>query len=762
VKITELKDSWIFIKDENKVYKGDEIAGGEVITIPHCFNAVDGQSGNGMFKDNCCYQKKMILNQEELSQYHYLEIGAASLVSEVYVNGSLAGSSRNGFSMFRVFLNPYLKEGDNLISIYVDNSRKEDVYPLMADFSFYGGLYREVKWITASHLHFDLMDHSLDGIYLTQKSLGSNTFELQVSGKIIHELAEKTDCEISITLLDKNKNIVMSRIEKCTVVDEIKWQVTEIIDNPQLWQGIEDPYLYEAHVKLCKNHEMLEERILEIGFRTIEITPDKGVFLNGKPIKFNGVSRHQDFAGVGNALTKAEMELDLKLIQEIGANTIRLSHYQHHDYFYTLCDRAGLLVWAEIPFISVPTTADKENKNAKEQLECLIKQAYNHSSIYCWGVQNEITIAIENEQIYDLVQELADLARQLDHSRVITQANIHSVANESKLNEITDLVGYNLYYGWYYKEMKELGSRLDDFHTARPDIPVMVTEYGVDTNPNYHSYDPTVKDYTEEYQLLFQDNALKTFRERDFVLGGYVWSMFDFGSEIRNEGGVKGKNQKGLVTIDRKLKKDSFYLCKAYWSKEKFVKLAGSRFVNRHKEFNDIVILSNIENNKLYVNGAFVSEVNHKEPMKTIHFVPLKPGENKILVEAIDVDGKHYRDEMVLILTKEKDPNYVIQKVEDKTTVTNWFQKFDLSNVQEIALKDGYYSTFDTIEELYKQEEAKAVFQKYFSDLAENPQMQAMRGLMTIDSMSKRSRFNIPKELLTVINRELNEIKKVN
>ncbi|MBC2478434.1 glycoside hydrolase family 2 TIM barrel-domain containing protein, partial [Clostridium beijerinckii] len=401
-----------------------------------------------------------------------------------------------------------------------------------------------------------------------------------------------------------------------------------------------------------------------------------------------------------------------------------------------------------------------ENTNAKEQLERLIKQAYNHSSIYCWGVQNEITIAIENEQIYEMVKELAVMAKELDSSRFIAQANIHSVANESALNELTDFVGYNLYYGWYYKEMQDLGTRLDDFHKARPNVPVMVTEYGVDTNPKLHSYNPTVKDYTEEYQLLFQNNALKTFNERPFVLGGYVWAMFDFGSEIRNEGGEKGRNQKGLVTIDRKLKKDSFYLCKAYWSKENFVKLAGERFVNRHEEMNDIVVLSNIKYIKLYVNDEFVGEINSSEPMKKFEAVKLALGENKIKAEAFDEAGNVYIDEMLLKHVKEADESYVLKKPEEQTHVTNWFQKFDLSNVQEVAIKEGYYSTFDTIEELYKDEEAKVVFKKYFGDLAESQQFKVMMGLMTIDSMSKRSRFNIPKELLTVINTELNVIPK--
>ncbi|WP_326512775.1 glycoside hydrolase family 2 protein [Clostridium intestinale] len=751
MKTININDNWLFIKDKNV---------SETVTLPHCFNGIDGQSGNGMFKGECCYQKSLNISEEELEKFIFLEIGAASLVSKVYVNGELAGESSCGFSMYRVFLTPFLKAGENTISIKVDNSRNDTVYPLMADFSFYGGLYRDVSLIISENLHFDLMDNSRDGIYLTQKGLSEGKFELKINGKIINELAEAKDVKVDFKLINKEEEIVYMKVIDVNVSKEESFELLETINDVIVWQGVENPYLYKAQIELVYDGQICDKRVIEIGFRKVEITQDKGVFLNGKAIKLNGVSRHQDFDGIGNALTKEHMELDMSIIKEVGANSVRLSHYQHDDYFYTLCDREGILAWAEIPFISVPTTADKENKNAKDQLERLIKQAYNHSSIYCWGVQNEITIAIENEKIYEMVKELATIARELDSSRFIAQANIHSVANESPLNDITDFVGYNLYYGWYYKEMKDLAIRLDEFHNVRPNIPVMVTEYGVDTNPDLHSYNPTVKDYTEEYQLLFQNNALKTFNEREFILGGYVWAMFDFGSEIRNEGGKKGRNQKGLVTIDRKIKKDAFYLCKAYWSKELFVKLAGSRFVNRHEELNDIVVLSNVENIKLYVNGKFVDELNDKEPMKKFSNVKLELGKNIVRVEAIDNNKNIYTDEITLNRTKEADESYVLKKPETTTHVTNWFQKFDLTDVQEVTLKEGYYSTFDTLDELYKNEDSKAVFKKYFGDIAESDQMSAMRGLMTIDSMSKRSRFNIPKELLSVINKELNVIPK--
>lgn len=542
--------------------------------------------------------------------------------------------------------------------------------------------------------------------------------------------------------------------------NEAKFNIRSEIANPILWDGVDQPYLYTVEVSVVIEGEVCDSRHVAIGFRTVEATTEQGLLLNGKPVKINGVCRHQDFADVGNAITKMHMDEDMALIREIGANSLRLAHYQHDDYFYSLCDRYGLLVWAEIPFISIPSTKDPENHNAEEQLEKLIKQAYNHCSIYCWGVQNEITIAVETEQTYKTIRKLEALAKQLDPSRLTVQANINGVENESIINSFTDLIGYNLYYGWYYGEIKDLQDRLDEFHQAQPKIPVFVSEYGVDTNPKYHSYTPGVQDYTEEYQLLFHHNALEAFDKRSFVVGGYVWNMFDFGSANRKEGGETGKNLKGLVTIDRKIKKDAFYLYKAYWSKVPFVHLAGRRFVNRHQELNDIVILSNLHHVKVYLNHILLTEIKSGAPMKIIKDVPLITGENYVKVEATDELGVIHTDEIVLHHAAEIDESYTHVKPEKAKNVVNWFEKFDLSNAEPIELKEGYYSTFDTIEDLYSNEEAKTVYLKYFEDMANNPFFEVMRGVMSIQKMSQLVQLGIVPELVAVIDKELNAIKK--
>jgi beta-galactosidase len=753
-------ENWSFTSDDLPGYRNNKYTEGQVVTFPHSFNAFDNQGGDSFFRGKCWYQKTLLITSEDLSKHIFLEIGAASLQSEVYLNGNLIKKNKTGYSLYRAHLNPYLEVGENLISIAVDNSEDNRVYPLMADFNFYGGIYRDVNLIFTENLHFDLLDHSRDGIYITNEKIANNIFTMKISGNIINECDEEVDAQIKMKLINQDQNIIFEKLLSTKVLHQHQFEIKEDVEDPILWNGMENPYLYTFEATILINDIEVDKRVLSTGFRTVEITPDSGVYLNGSPIKLNGVSRHQDFHLVGNALTKAHMDQDMELIKEIGSNSIRLAHYQHDDYFYTLCDEAGLLVWAEIPFISVPTTSDESNQNAKDQLEALIKQTQNHVSVYCYGVQNEITIAVEDERIYEMTKELEVFAKELAPTHYSAQANIYSVDNTSPLNEITDFIGYNLYYGWYYGELMDLGKRLDEFHKEKPNIPVMVTEYGVDTNIKFHSYEPKVKDYTEEYQLLFHNNALKTIEEREFVLGGYQWNMFDFGSAMRDEGGMKGINQKGLVTFDRKVKKDAFYLYKAYWSKEPFVKIAGSRFLKRHQKNNDIVVLSNLVTLKLYRNGELISQVESSAPMTTFKSVEFSAGENLIEVQGLTVDGTIFKDEALFHYQNEPEVEYTYVNEVRKKHVTNWFEKFDLTSVEEIELKDGYYSTFDTIETLLNNNETKEVIFKYFEKTFDHPRFRAMKGLITIENMAKIKSAGIPQELLLVINKELNTIKK--
>lgn len=756
-----LNDQWIFTRKNESNYAKHPIQEGEAVALPHCWNDVDGQgSEEPYYRGACWYQRTLNITAEMADKHHYLEIGAAGNIGQVYVNGSLAGESRCGYAMFRLPLTPYLQVGENLISIQVSNSNHNDVYPLLADFTFYGGLYRYVKLVTADELHFDLMDGSRDGVYVTPVHKQDGSYEVTVHGQLIHEASSPVEARIQVQVLDHENQVVLELVTELSLEKEAPFRLSGILAHPILWDGIEQPYLYSAEITVSSEGMVRDSRTVEIGFRTVEVTSDRGLLLNGKPIKLNGVCRHQDFGGVGNAITREHMDTDMALIREVGANSIRLAHYQHDDYFYSLCDRHGLLVWAEIPYISIPSTKDPESRNAFEQLEKLIKQAYNHASIYCWGVQNEITIAVETEETRQTIQRLVKAAKQWDPSRYTAQANINGVENSSVINSYTEVLGYNLYYGWYYGEIKDLGIRLDEFHRDRPETPVLVSEYGVDTNPRFHSYSPEVKDYTEEYQLRFHQNALEAFESRVFVLGGYVWNMFDFGSASRNEGGEIGKNLKGLVTLDRTLRKDAFYLYKAHWSKEPFVHMTGRRFVNRHRESNDITVLSNVGLIRFYLNGNLLTENNEAGPVRTIRDVRLTEGENVLRVEGFDSKGQMYTDEMLLHRVPEQDSAYIHVKEEQTAHVVNWFERFDLSGAEEVELKQGYYSTFDTIEALYSNEAAKGVFLKYFSHVTHHPFFEVTKGVMSIEKMAQLEFYHIPPELLPVINKELNVIRK--
>lgn len=746
---TMINSDWHFRK-ENGAW--------EDVVIPHTWNGKDGQDGTGMWRGKGIYEKEVSFSEDELKKVLYLEIGAASLVSSVYLNQHHVYTNTCPYSMYRVPINEYIKSGKNMLSVEVDNSYNDKVYPHMADFSFYGGLYRNISIIEAENIHFDYLDGSRDGIYVTAEQVVDKTWNLNVRGKIISEEVEGKVI-VCCKLMDKENIICQDKIE-IYVMEQSFFSVDMVVLDPHLWDGIEDPYLYQVIIEIKAGGKVFDERKIPFGFRNIQITAEQGCFLNGKHIKIRGVARHQDFGDMGYAITEKEMERDMALLQEMGANSVRLSHYQHDDYFYRLCDENGILVWAEVPFISTPPTCSEAFDNIKEQMERLVKQCYNYCSIYCWGVQNELSATGENEALYDYVREMEQFVKKLDSTRYTAEANIYSVANTSILNQLTDLVGYNLYYGWYYKTIPDLQIRLDEFHKECPNVPLLITEYGVDTNPAYHSYNPSVKDYSEEYQLEFCHNAIRAYEEREFVTGSYVWNMADFGSENRDEGGRKGQNMKGLVTIDRRLKKDAFYLYKAYWAKEPFVKLTGSRFVNRHQEENRIMVLSNLPILQLLVNGRLTDSKENPEPVVYFQVRLFKMGENEIKVKGFDENGKLYEDSMILNRVTESDISYIAEKKDNRAVVTNWFEKFDLSDTTEVIIDENAYSTRDTIGTLLADDRTKVILEKYMEFLLTDSRFIRAKH-MTVDALFGLGGLALPKELALVLNRELNQIKKV-
>ena len=470
-----------------------------------------------------------------------------------------------------------------------------------------------------------------------------------------------------------------------------------------------------------------------------------------------GVGKHQDYAKKGNAISISDIENDLDIILRMGVNSIRATHYQHADDFYSLCDEKGILVWAEIPVISAINQSEEANLNAKEQLTYLISQVRNHTCVYCYGVQNEVCMVTKNEYSFKLVRELASLAKELDPSRFTAQANEYTTENDCIINSYTDIIGYNLYYGWYYGNMEELGPRLDAIHEANPSKLLILTEYGVDTNPQIHSSMPERNDYSEEYQLLYSKNALDTIKSRPWLGGSYAWVMFDFGSSMRDEGGKRGQNQKSLVTIDRKIFKDAYYLYQACWSKEKFIHIAGKRYINRAEELTDIYVLSNLKNIVLNLNGSSYKAFSD-DGIATFR-VPLRVGENKITAYAFE--NPEFKDTILINRVLKTDKSYVIEKKEERSTAVNWFENVDVENIVGMnkPLRPEGYTIDDRICDIFSSKKAKEIFMKYFAFLTESSRFDETSPL-TLKKILDFSHVSISDNVKNKINHEFNMIDK--
>ena len=493
--------------------------------------------------------------------------------------------------------------------------------------------------------------------------------------------------------------------------------------------------------------ETLDEVELETGFRDIKMTADRGLFLNGEHIKINGVAKHQDFKGCFNAVSRENIQKDFELIDEIGANSVRLSHYQHPQYTYELADKKGYLVWAEIPMLKM-TDNEELKADAEEQLRELILQNIHHPSIYCWGIQNEIGMFKDTDFMHEELRKMQQLSHELDPSRLVTAANLYTVKFRSKLNSVTDMIGYNIYFGWYYGEMQDYRDYLDRFHSERPEMPLGVSEYGVDANIRLHSEVPMVRDYSEEYQALYHETVYPIFESRDYLYGSYVWNMFDFHSGLRKEGGQENINAKGLVSYDRNIRKDAFYYYKAKWSQEKFIHICSGRFVNRAKERIDIKVYTNLMEAELFVDGInFGHGRNDGNGRIIFSDVPLHEGENRIKAAA-----EGLQDECVFVRVDSEDESYRLPDDNAGQAVKNWFLS------EDDVVREGYFSIKDTANDILENPDARAVLEKHLPSLVKFMTEKDVIPLgLSMQSIISR---DIPEGLdLKELNRELNQIK---
>ena len=621
------------------------------VELPHTWNAKDGQDGgNDYYRGTLVYDNHFAKPKfTEEKECVYLQFHGINASANVILNGESVCRHDGGYSTFRVDVTDKLQE-DNSIAIEVDNSVNDRVYPQKADFTFYGGIYRDIEILIVKKEHFDLDYYGGPGIKYTT-TVSEKDADVNVV-TYINEAAKEAGAKVVVELLDDSGNVI---------ADGEGQDVTLHISNVHLWDGLEDPYLYEIKATLVKNGTEVDEISCNCGVRTFEFSPVDGFHLNGRPYPLHGVSRHQDYKGIGNAIGKEQHDRDMELIREVGANTIRLAHYQHDQYFYDLCDKVGMIVWAEIPYISEHLA--NGNENTISQMKELIVQNYNHPSIVVWGVSNEITISGRKyrKQMLENHHVLNDLCHKMDPTRLTTLACYAVCHPFHPVSKITDLVGWNLYLGWYVPFLWLNDLWISFYHLVYPKRCLCYSEYGAEGMPNLHSKRPKRGDNSEEYHSKYHEYMLECFKRHPYMWAHYYWNMFDFAADARNQGGEPGMNHKGLITFDRKTKKDAFYLYKAYWNKkDKFIYIAGKRYEFRSGEKQTITVYSNLDEVSLYHNGKLVETKKGEHVFK---FNIVLEDQNKLEAKAGD-----YTDSAAIYKVGVERPEYRLSKGDS----SNW------------------------------------------------------------------------------------------
>ena len=746
--IISLNEGWQFSKNVSAAsHNGDVIA----VNLPHSWNATDGQDGgNDYFRGACLYTKTIERAELPEADRYYLEICGANSSADVYLNGEHKAHHDGGYSTWRVDITDSVTDKCE-VAIVVDNSPNETVYPQMADFTFYGGLYRNVNLIAVNNTHFDLDYYGGPGIKVTPIVDGTDAnVEIEVF------ITNKQEGDVVVySILDKNGETVASITSSDT-------KVNLSVENAHLWNGRIDPYLYTATAVIVRNGEELDDVKARFGVRTFKIDPELGFILNGKEYPLRGVSRHQDRLGIGNALLPCHHEEDIELIMEVGATTIRLAHYQHDQYFYDLCDERGLVIWAEIPYISKHMPTGRENTIS--QMKELVTQNYNHPSIVVWGLSNEITISGSNPDLIENHTILNDMVHEMDKTRLTTIAAVSMAKIDDPYLHISDVVSYNHYFGWYGGETSMNGPWFDKFHATYPNTPIGCSEYGCEAL-NWHSSTPFQGDYTEEYQSYYHEELIKQLFTRKYLWATHVWNMFDFGADARAEGGENGQNHKGLVTMDRKYKKDSFYAYKAWLRSPEdapFVHICSKRYIDRVEDVTKVTVYSNLPEVELFVNGESVGKKS--APDHFFYFEVPNVGESKL--EAV---AGQCRDESTIRKVDVMNQDYVLK---EQGAILNWF---------DVEAPEGRYSLNDKISDIMKSFRGKLWFLKLGLKLKKGMsggkkgeskaagfdiptdglmQMMGSFTVLRLASMVGMANINFTKEELLAMNKQLNRIRK--
>lgn len=731
---TLFNDGWTFVPEEVDPSSAGGI-NGEAVTLPHTWNAQDGTDGGNDYRRGVSSYIKHFSAADD-DQERWLEFRGVNSSARVFLNGTLVGTHEGGYSTFRVDLSEVVAPQNTLV-VLVDNGPNETSYPQRADFTFYGGIYRDVYLIEVPREHFALDDSGGPGVVATVHLDGSNArvmLNAQVSGGdavhfFIHGVGE--------VVAPVTEGVARASVEIASV---------------RRWHGVRDPYLYSLVATLLVDEQAVDDVALRFGCREFAVDPDRGFVLNGEDYPLRGVSRHQDWDGVGNAITAEHMDADLELLRELGATTVRLAHYQHDQGFYDRCDEAGIVVWAEIPQISDFLPLGKAD--AERQLTELIVQNRHHASIMCWGLSNEITITRNTPEILTAHQELNELAHRLDPTRLTAIANVFVLDASDPLATVTDVMSYNIYYGWYVGDFSDNEKWLDEFRVEHPGVAVGISEYGADANPRFQTANPVRGDYSEQFQAAYHEHMLTIIAERPWLWATHVWNLADFGVDGRNEGEFPGRNQKGLVSFDRSLKKDAFYLYKAAWSAQPFVHIAGRRYEDRAEEVTQVAVYSNSDEVSLWCDGQLVGQ---QSGTRVFRFsVPLS-GDHELVARAGDTT-----DSIRIRRVATPNEQYSMEVAE----VTNWFEE------DELPAPDGFYSVRDTLGDIKQSPGGAALIEQLMSRMAggashvaENMMTtevaQYVLSRMTFQAVLQQAPGSVSREQVSALNAALNQISRV-
>lgn len=611
------------------------------VAVPHTWNATDTLEGLDYARGVGTYTRTLPIEASDAGRRFFLRFEGANTVADVEVNGRPVGQHRGGYTAFAFEITPLVVPGgENRLVVRVDNRPQPDVMPLGGDFNIYGGLHRPAWLVTTGPVGISLLDHASPGVSVRQANVSEEAAQVEVTTVVSNGGVAPAAVTVTTGVLDAGGSVVAEAAREASVAPgEARVVQPLAIARPRLWQGRDDPYLYRVRVRVAVAGHVIDEVTEPLGLRTLRFDPREGFFLNGRPLKVRGVSRHEDWEGKGSALGSADHEADVALVLEVGANAVRLAHYPHPERFLDLCDRAGLLAWVEVPFVDsfmggyADTPAFREN--GKQQLREMIRQGMNHPSVFLWGLYNELTErGGRGPAQLAYVKELQALAKEEDPGRPTTAASLLGPTNP--LVSVPDTIAFNRYFGWYNGQPDGLGPFLDEAAHALPGLPIGVSEYGAGGDPSHHENRPRRPFpfahpwHPEEHQSIVHEANWAAIEARHFVWGSFVWNMFDFGVHMRREGARNARNDKGLVTWDRALRKDAFFLYKAAWSQEPVLHVAGRRHVVRDAARTDVKVYANVEGVSVRVNGETLGSPTVAGPVLTWKSVPLRKGNNVV------------------------------------------------------------------------------------------------------------------------------------